>query len=80
MSIDSDEERVRHWQLIQTPLGEDWSGRTRYAAAMYFFHTGDLTAEELEVYRICSRLDSEDPLKILSDRRIGKNWIKHFTA
>jgi hypothetical protein len=70
-----DAEYAMQWELVRTPLKRDWSGRTRYAAAMYFYQRGELTAEELEVYRICSRLDQEDPLKIMADRAIGKAWI-----
>jgi hypothetical protein len=45
------------------------SGRTRYAAAMYFFQRGMISEECLEVYRICSRIDHEDPEPFLA--RIG---------
>jgi len=47
--------------LLGTPLDEPMSGRTRYAAAMYFFQRGMISEECLEVYRICSRIDHEDP-------------------
>ena len=78
MSNDTDAEHTRQWELIRTPLNLEWSGRTRYAAAMYFYHRGDWTAEALEVYRICSRLDFEDPMKIMEDRGIGMAWIAGF--
>ena len=29
----TDEETTEQWALINTPLGEEWSGRARYAAA-----------------------------------------------
>jgi hypothetical protein len=35
-----------------------------------------LNAETLEVYRICARLDAEDPLAIIRDRGVGKEWLK----
>lgn len=70
-----DAELAEQWRLINTPLGEEWSGRTRYAAAMYFHKRGDMDAEALEVYRICSRLDGEDPLPIIRDRGVGKAWL-----
>jgi hypothetical protein len=73
-----DAEAAENWVLINTPLGGEWSGRTRYAAAMYFYRRGEMSAETLEVYRICSRLDSEDPLKIIQDRSIGKDWLKRM--
>jgi len=80
MQDDRDEEYARHWQLIRTPLKVEWSGRTRYAAAMYFYNLNELTADELEIYRICSQLDHEDPLKIMADRGIGKVWIGRFRS
>jgi hypothetical protein len=67
-------------RLVKTPLGEPWSGRTRYAAAMFFHKRGELGAETLEVYRICSRLDHEDPLAILRQRGIGKAWLERIGA
>jgi hypothetical protein len=71
-------ELAEQWRLVNTPLGEPWSGRTRYAAAMYFHKRGDLGAETLEVYRLCSRLDREDPLSIIRQRGIGKAWLERF--
>jgi hypothetical protein len=73
-----DDEAGEQWVLVNTPLGEPWSGRSRYAAAMYFFKRGDMDAETLEVYRICSRLDSEDPLPIIRDRGAGQGWLKRM--
>ena len=63
---------------MNTPLGEEWSGRTRYAAAMFFYKRGDMSAETLEVYRICSRLDHEDPLPIIQVRGVGKAWLERM--
>jgi len=74
----SEDEIAENWALVNTPLGQSWSGRTRYAAAMFFHKRGEMTAETLEVYRICSRLDSEDPLPIISDRGVGKDWLKRM--
>ena len=71
-----DDETRRNWQLIRTPAGEEWSGRARYAAAMYFFGTGEMSAEVLEIYRICSRLDNEDALDALKAYRMGEAWIE----
>lgn len=75
MSVTTDEELGLQWRLIQTPLNTEWSGRTRYAAAMYFYQRGELTADELEAYRVCSRLDHEDPLKLMANAGIGCEWI-----
>ena len=71
-------EIAENLELVKTPLGEPWSGRTRYAAAMYFYKQGELPPEALEVYRLCSRLDGEDPLSIMRDRGVGKDWLKRM--
>ena len=55
--------------LLGTPFEEPMSGRVRYGAAMYFYQRGMISAECLEVYRICSRLDHEDPEPFLA--RLG---------
>ena len=73
-----DAEAAENWALVNTPLGEPWSGRTRYAAAMFFYKRNEMTAETLEVYRICARLDSEDPLPIIRDRGAGKDWLERM--
>ncbi|APH74031.1 hypothetical protein [Aquibium oceanicum] len=73
---DAAREDAENWDLIRTPLGEPWSGRTRYAAAMYFYKKGDMNAETLEVYRLSSRLDHQDPLSIIRDRGVGKAWLE----
>lgn len=77
---DDGREAAENWELVNTPLGEHWSGRTRYAAAMFFYKRGEMNGETLEVYRICSRLDSEDPLPIMRDRGVGKDWQKRIEA
>jgi hypothetical protein len=78
MDPESDAEWHAQWALVTTPLGEEWSGRARYAAAMYFYKKGEMSAEALEVYRLCSRLDNEDPLPIIRQRGIGKGWLERF--
>lgn len=55
------------WQALATPLGEPWSGRVRYAAAMELYAQGLLAHEVLEVYRMLSRLDHADPALLLQD-------------
>ena len=75
---DAAREDAENWDLIRTPLGEPWSGRTRYAAAMYFYKKGDMNAETLEVYRLSSRLDHQDPLSIIRDRGVGKAWLERM--
>ncbi|TPK90692.1 MULTISPECIES: hypothetical protein [unclassified Mesorhizobium] len=76
--LEAEAEAAEQWQLVNTPLGEMWSGRTRYAAAMYFFKRDEMSAETLEVYRICARLDAENPLPIIRDRGVGKDWLKRM--
>lgn len=71
----TDEER-ENWALILTPAGEEWSGRARYAAAMYFYRKGEMSAEVLEIYRICSRIDHEDAVDALKAYRMGEAWIE----
>ena len=44
-----DEETRQNWELIKTPPGIEWSGRTRYAAATFLYHRGEMSAEVLEV-------------------------------
>jgi hypothetical protein len=73
-----DRDVAENLALINTPLGENWSGRARYAAAMFFYRRGDMNAETLEVYRICSRLDAQDPLPIIRDRGIGRDWLRRL--
>ena len=75
-----DEETRQNWDLIKTPPGITWSGRTRYAAATFLYHRGEMSAEVLEVYRICSRLDAEDPLDVLTRWQIGADWVERMRA
>ena len=75
-----DEETRRNREIVTTPPGVEWSGRARYAAAMYFFQRGEMAAEVLEVYRICSRLDAEDPVSVLRRWKIGADWIEKLEA
>jgi hypothetical protein len=71
-----DDEEGENWQLILTPPGVEWSGRTRYAAAMFFYRAGEMTAEVLEIYRICSRLDNENAVDALKAYHMGQEWIE----
>ncbi len=54
--------------LLRTPLGEPGSGRVRYGAAMALYRRGLLSEEAVEVYRICSPLDAQDPAPLLLER------------
>lgn len=61
-------EDARQLELLTTPLGIRGSGFLRYGAAMYFHKQGKLDAELLEAYRICCRLDAEDPYAVARSR------------
>lgn len=75
-----DAQTRRNWRIIMTPPGAEWSGRARYAAAMYFYQRGDMASDTLEVYRICSRIDAENPVDVLKRWRIGAEWIGRLEA
>lgn len=51
---------------LATPVGGEGSGRVRYGGAMALYAAGRIGAEVLEVYRICSPLDAEDPQALLN--------------
>lgn len=57
-----------HHALIATPVGLPGSGRVRYGAAMALHRAGLLSDAVLEVYRICSPLDCDDPAALLTAR------------
>lgn len=58
------DEVSRQIDLLATPVGQPRSGATRYAAAMFLFHEGRLTADVLEIYRRCCKFDDEDPVDL----------------
>jgi len=57
---------------LVTPCGIPGSGRVRYGAAMYFNRKGELSDQALEVYRILSPRDGEDPAALLKARHLGR--------
>lgn len=57
--------------LLATPLGLPGSGRLRYGAAMDLWRQGRLSPEVLEVYRICSARDGDDPALLLAQRDLA---------
>lgn len=57
---------------LATPLGEAGSARRRYAAAMSLNRAGLLSDAALEVFRICSPHDGEDPATLLTIRGLAK--------
>ena len=50
--------------LLRSELGAPGSGVARYAAAMHFYTQGLMSHQMLEIYRVCSKLDKEDPIKV----------------
>ena len=74
-----DEETRRNWEIVSLPPGAEWSGRARYAAAMYFCQRGEMAPEVLEIYRICCRLDNENPLDVLRRWKVGADWLARFS-
>jgi hypothetical protein len=56
---------------LLTPTGLPGSARQRYAAAMYFNRKGQMSDAALEVFRILSPLDGEDPAGLLRARGLG---------
>lgn len=65
---------------LSAPLGQPGSGRLRYASAMTLYQNGRLSAEALEVYRICSPRDGEDPVKLLKMRGLSREVLAAGTA
>lgn len=61
-------EESRMLAQLRAPLDAPGSGRLRYAAAMHFHAAGRLSAEVLEVYRICSPKDGADPEALWRER------------
>lgn len=55
-------------RLIDLPLGLPGSGRQRYGAAMALHRDGVISDAVLEVYRVASAHDHDDPRKVLADR------------
>lgn len=56
-----------HRALLVTPLGQPGSGRVRYGAAMALHCAGEISDAALEVYRVCSARDLQDPTVVLQD-------------
>lgn len=69
---------MRGWRIVpmtegvHIPLGLPGSGRQRYAAAMTLYQAGEISEAALEVYRICSPLDGQDPVPLLAALAEGK--------
>lgn len=61
-------EDLRARAHLHAALGQPGSGRLRYAAAMHLHGQGLVSDAALEVYRICSPQDGEDPAGLLAAR------------
>ncbi|WP_377292011.1 hypothetical protein [Rhizobium sp. SG2393] len=78
MTGKGESEEEAQWALVMMPAGVEWSGRARYAAAMYFHGRGAMDAATLEVYRYLARLDGEDPVAVLRRYRVGADWLEEL--
>jgi hypothetical protein len=47
---------------------------------MFFYKRGEMDSETLEDYRISARLDWQDPLPIVRDRGVGKEWLERMAG
>lgn len=54
--------------LLHSPIGLPGSGRVRYGAAMALWRDGRISEAQLEVYRVASAHDGQDPLAVLAER------------
>ncbi|HEU0223676.1 MAG TPA: hypothetical protein VFR34_15895 [Paracoccaceae bacterium] len=72
MVLTGQDEMAEQRRLLASPLGEPGSGMARYAAAMFFYRAGRISADELEVFRVCARMDGEDPREWARGR--GLDW------
>lgn len=66
--------------LIATPLGQPGSGRVRYGAAMALYREDGLSEAQLEVYRVASARDGEDPAVLLAERGLPMPALRPVSA
>lgn len=62
--MDPAREKEFQTALLYSDIGRPGSGAARFAAAMYFYNDGRLSAPMLEIYRRCCNLDGEDPVDL----------------
>ncbi|MEM7268235.1 MAG: hypothetical protein AAF401_03165 [Pseudomonadota bacterium] len=65
----------RQIALLSKPPGEAGSGAKRYAAAMYLYQRGEMSAELLEIYRRCCKFDDEDPVDLAAFEGIEEGGV-----
>ncbi|MCB1451682.1 MAG: hypothetical protein KDJ67_16480 [Nitratireductor sp.] len=63
------DEMAMQIRLLNIPLGWPGSGMIRYGAAMYLHSRGQMDDALLEAYRICCKLDGDDPIEVMQLRR-----------
>ncbi|HAB38799.1 MAG TPA: hypothetical protein DCE52_12520 [Rhodobacteraceae bacterium] len=57
-------------ELLFTSVGIKGSGAMRYGAAMFLYNVGLVNKDMLEIYRICSKYDHENPLELAMSQGI----------
>ena len=65
---------------LSLPLGAKGSGRARYAAAMEMYAQGQISPAVLEVYRVASARDGQDPAPMLAEIGVGDVMHKASAA
>ena len=65
---------------LSLPLGAKGSGRARYAAAMEMYAKGQISPAALEVYRVASARDGQDPAPMLAEIGVGDVMHKASAA
>ena len=65
---------------LSLPLGAKGSGRARYAAAMEMYAKGQISPAVLEVYRVASARDGQDPAPMLAEIGVGDVMPKASAA
>jgi hypothetical protein len=65
MAVSVDQSELdRQSGFLLANVGAAGSGSVRYAAAMYFYNLDMMPAPMLEIYRMCSKFDREDPIDL----------------
>lgn len=67
-------------EFLNVPVGRLGSGRIRYGAAMELWRAGQISAEVLEVYRVCSAHDGRNPMAVLRERGLPLPEIQMNTS
>lgn len=54
--------------VLSAVIGEPGSGRVRYGAAMALYQRGQISAEQLEIFRVAAATDGLSPMSLMMDR------------